>query len=76
MMEWNRVCRVTLYKEKNLLYAEKMEWRKMGKRMDNATRLSKVKLSMNRIKQVMSERLSEHDDLNTRAYLKAFIDAM
>jgi hypothetical protein len=34
---------------------------------------------MNRIKQVMSERARDPDmgyDANTRAYLKAFIDAM
>eukprot|EP00890_Picochlorum_soloecismus_P003192 jgi/Picsp_1/3874/NSC_01386-R1_39s ribosomal protein l47 len=68
---------IDLYKEKNALHAEKLEWRKAGQRMPNATRLSKTRLSMNRIKQVMSERLKEHDeDPNTRAYLKAFIDSM
>ncbi|KAI8114328.1 hypothetical protein M9434_002454 [Picochlorum sp. BPE23] len=70
---------VALYKERNALHAEKLEWRRLGQRMPQATRFSKVRLSMNRIKQVMSERARDPDmgyDANTRAYLKAFIDAM
>ena len=35
-----------------------------------------VRKSMNRIKQVMGERLREHEDPKTRAELKAFIDAL
>ena len=43
-------CRIDLYKEKNALHAEKLEHRKAGQRMPNPTRLSKARLSMNRIR--------------------------
>ena len=35
-----------------------------------------VRLSMNRIKQVLSERLKEHEDTHIRVQLKAVIDAL
>ena len=44
--------------------------------MPDPSRLTKVRKGMNRIKQVMSERLSEHDDPHMRMQLKAFIDSM
>ena len=67
---------ISLYKEKNALYAEKLAWKKVGYRMPQATRFSKVKLSMNRIKQVMSERMRQEEDPKMRQYIKAFINAM
>lgn len=69
---------ISLYKERNALHAEKLSWKKLGYRMPQATRFSKVRLSMNRIKQVMAQRAKEDSKLdpNTRAYLKAFVDAM
>lgn len=44
--------------------------------MPDITRITKVRKSMNRIKQVLSERLKEHEDPQIRMELKAFIDAM
>lgn len=44
--------------------------------MPDGTRLTKVRKSMNRIKQVMGERLKEHDDPQVRDKLRAFIDAL
>ena len=70
---------LTLYKERNALHAEKLAWKRVGQRMPQATRLSKTRLSMNRIKQVMSERLNDDSSAygkDGKAYLKAFIDAM
>lgn len=67
---------ISLYKERNSLHAEKLVWKKLGHRMPQATRLSKVKLSMNRVKQVMSERMRLEDDPKIREYIKAFINAM
>jgi hypothetical protein len=69
---------IALYKERNALHAEKAAWKRVGQRMPQATRLSKTKLSMNRIKQTMSQRVQQ--DLSytpeDQAYLRAFIDAM
>jgi len=65
-----------LYKEKNALYAEKLAWKKLGYRMPQATRFSKVKLSMNRIKQVMSERMRQEKDPRMKKYIHAFINAL
>jgi hypothetical protein len=68
---------LTLYKERNALHAEKLAWKRAGQRMPQATRLSKTRLSMNRIKQVMSERLNDAGySEDERSHLKAFIDAM
>jgi hypothetical protein len=68
---------LTLYKERNALHAEKLAWKRAGQRMPQATRLSKTRLSMNRIKQVMGERSrSEAYSGEERGYLKAFIDSM
>lgn len=68
---------ITLYKERNALHAEKLAWKRAGQRMPQATRLSKTRLSMNRIKQVMGERArSEAYSAEERGYLRAFIDAM
>ena len=68
---------LTLYKERNALHAEKLAWKRAGQRMPQATRLSKTRLSMNRIKQVMSERLKHPGyDEEEKEYLRAFIDAM
>lgn len=68
---------LTLYKERNALHAEKLAWKRAGQRMPQATRLSKTRLSMNRIKQVMSERLNDAGySVEEKGLLKAFIDAM
>lgn len=67
---------ISLYKERNALYAEKLAWKKVGHRMPHATRFSKVRLSMNRIKQVMSERMMLEEDPQLRDYIKAFINSM
>ncbi len=68
---------LTLYKERNALHAEKLAWKRAGQRMPQATRLSKTRLSMNRIKQVMSERLNDAGySQDEKGHLKAFIDAM
>ena len=67
---------ISLYKERNALYAEKMAWKKLGYRMPQATRFSKVKVSMNRIKQVMSERMRQEHDPHMREYISAFINAI
>lgn len=66
-----------LLKERNLLQSEKLAYARQRQIMPDSSRLTKVKKSMNRIKQVMSERARlEHDDEQIKAYLKAFIDAM
>ena len=70
---------MTLYKERNALHAEKLEWKRAGQRMPQATRFSKTRLSMNRIKQVMSQRIRSdpsYADEETRSFLKAFVDGM
>ncbi|GAB4815920.1 hypothetical protein N2152v2_002966 [Parachlorella kessleri] len=65
-----------LLKEKNKLHSEKLMYKAVKKPMPQPRRLSKVRLSMNRIKQVLSERLKEHEDPHIRMQLKAVIDAM
>ena len=53
-----------------------MAYKKVKLQMPDPARLTKVRKGMNRIKQVMAERLNEHDDPTVRMNLKAFIDAM
>lgn len=67
-----------LLKERNLLQSEKLAYARQRQLMPDPSRLTKVKKSMNRIKQVMSERarLEHHDDEQTKVLLKAFIDSM
>jgi hypothetical protein len=68
--------RYVLLKERTRLQAERAMYRSRQERMPDITRITKVRKSMNRIKQVLSERLGEHDDPQVRIELKAFIDAM
>eukprot|EP00887_Chlorella_sp_A99_P002929 scaffold24.g2929.t1 len=65
-----------LLKERARLQSEKLMAKSTKVAMSNPQRLTKVRRSMNRIKQVLSERLREHDDPRVRAELKAVIDAM
>lgn len=65
-----------LLKEKNKLHSEKLMYKAQKRELPQPRRISKVRLSMNRIKQVLSERLSEHEDPKIRKELKAVIDAM
>ncbi|KAL4537984.1 hypothetical protein Ndes2526B_g04164 [Nannochloris sp. 'desiccata'] len=65
-----------LAKERNLLQSEKLAYARARTQMPDPSRLTKVRKGMNRIKQVMSERLKEHEDLHMRMQLKAFIDSM
>ncbi|KAL6776025.1 MRPL29 [Auxenochlorella protothecoides x Auxenochlorella symbiontica] len=66
-----------LLKERNRLHAERMMHQHLKTNMPEITRYKKVKLSMNRIKQVMSQRaLNEHTDPIVQAKLKAFINAL
>ena len=62
--------------ERNKLKSERLAYRQAGQPMPEPSRLGKVRKSMHRIKQVMSERLKEHEDPATRKHLKDFIDAM
>lgn len=68
--------RYVLLKERNLLHSEKLAYKARGQQMPDSVRLTKVRKSMGRMKQVMSERLREHEDPQVRMQLKAFIDAM
>ncbi|EFN53646.1 hypothetical protein CHLNCDRAFT_136365 [Chlorella variabilis] len=65
-----------LLKERTRLHGEKSMYRAAQQRMPDPSRLTKVRKSMNRIKQVLSERLKEHEDPTIRMELKAFIDGM
>lgn len=68
--------RFVLAKERNLLQSEKLAYARARAMMPDPARLTKVRKGMNRIKQVMSERLKEHEDPAVRLQLKAFIDSM
>ena len=70
------ISRYVLAKERNLLQSEKLAYASLKKPMPNSSRLFKVKKGMNRIKQVMSERIREHEDPTMKMHLKAFIDSM
>ena len=65
-----------LLKERNLLHSQKLAYKGAGQKLPDSLRLSKVRKSMGRIKQVLSERLGEHEDPAVRLQLKTFIDAM
>ncbi len=65
-----------MLKERTRLQAERAMYQGRQERMPDITRITKVRKSMNRIKQVLSERLKEHEDPQIRMELKAFIDAM
>jgi hypothetical protein len=68
--------RFVLAKERNLLQSEKLAYARARTLMPDPARLTKVRKGLNRIKQVMSERLDEHQDPSVRLQLKAFIDSM
>lgn len=66
-----------LLKERTRLHAEKAAYKAEKKAQHDPLRFGAVRLSMNRIKQVMSERArTEHDDPEIKAKLKAFINAL
>ena len=75
---WDDLHRLwyVLLLERNRLQSEKLEYRKLRQAFPDPSRLAKVRKSMNRIKQVMSERLKEHDDPIVRTHLKNFINAI
>lgn len=59
-----------------MLQSERLAYKSVGQSMPEPSRLTKVRKSMGRIKQVLSERLEEHSDPTVRLQLKTFIDAM
>lgn len=65
-----------LLMERNRLNSEKVAYKAKSQAMPDPYRITKVKKSMNRIKQVMSERVREHDDPQVQQQLKDFINAL
>ena len=65
-----------LLKERNRLRTERLAYKAKRQPMPAPHRSTAVRKSMGRIKQVMSERLAEHEDAEARMKLKAFIDAL
>ncbi|KDD76254.1 hypothetical protein H632_c297p1 [Helicosporidium sp. ATCC 50920] len=64
-----------LLKERTRLHAEKALYKASKKPMPDRKRYGNVKLSMNRIKQVLSERIrTEHTDEKIKIQLKAFVN--
>ena len=75
---WDDLHRLwfVLLKERNRLQSEKLAYAQVRRGMPDPARLMKVRKSMNRIKQVMAQRISEHEDPTIKTYLKGFIDSM
>lgn len=65
-----------LLKERNRLRTERLAYKAERQPMPAPHRSTAVRKSMGRIKQVMGERLAEHEDAEARMKLKAFIDAL
>lgn len=78
MKSWDDLHKLwyVLLIEKNRLHSEKLMYKSKRLVMPDPIRITKVRKGMNRIKQVMSERLREHEDVDVRIQLKAFIDSM
>ena len=61
--------------EKNRLLARRQAHKTAGSDQPDKERLSKVRLTMARIKQVLSERAHEYEDPQVRSALKRAINA-
>eukprot|EP00245_Coleochaete_scutata_P006320 TRINITY_DN20670_c0_g1_i1.p1 TRINITY_DN20670_c0_g1~~TRINITY_DN20670_c0_g1_i1.p1 ORF type:complete len:124 (+),score=24.45 TRINITY_DN20670_c0_g1_i1:135-506(+) len=63
-----------LLKEKNILYSQKQMMRTVGRMMERPDRIVKVRKSMCRIKQVLTERCLQEEDAEKKKALRRWIN--